>query len=206
MSDVRLLPCGDAAVLVEVADLDAALALHADLRAHPPAGLVDAVPAERTVLVRLDPAATTVAELRDDLVARRPSVHPAVDGALVTVPVVYDGADLADAADGAGWTVDHLVAAHQERTWRVAFAGFAPGFGYLVPDGDWPEVPRRADPRTRVPAGAVALAGRYAGVYPRPSPGGWQLVGSTDLAVWDVDREPPALLVPGTRVRFEAVP
>jgi len=206
VSGVRLLPYGDTAVLVEVADLDAALALHADLRAHPPAGLVDAVPAERTVLVRLDPAATTVAELRDDLVARRPPVHPAVDRPLVSVPVVYDGADLAEVAAGAGWTVDHLVAAHQERTWRVAFAGFAPGFGYLVPDGDWPEVPRRADPRTSVPAGAVALAGRYAGVYPQPSPGGWQLVGRTDLAVWDVDREPPALLVPGTRVRFEAVP
>ena len=148
MSGVRLLPYGDAAVLVEVADLDAALALHADLRAHPPVGLVDAVPAERTVLVRLDPSATTVAALRDDLVARRPPVHSAVDGPLVTVPVVYDGADLADVAAGVGWTVDHLVAAHQERTWRVAFAGFAPGFGYLVPDGAWPEVPRRADPRT----------------------------------------------------------
>jgi KipI family sensor histidine kinase inhibitor len=152
--DVRLLPYGDTAVLVEVADLDSALALHADLRTWPPVGVVDVVPAERTVL---------------------------------------------------GWTVDRLLAAHQERTWRVAFTGFAPGFGYLVPDGDWPEVPRRADPRTSVPAGAVALAGRYAGVYPQACPGGWQLVGRTGLAVWDVDREPPALLVAGTRVRFEAV-
>lgn len=206
MSDVRLLPYGDTAVLVEVADLDAALALHADLRAHPPLGTVDVVPAERTVLVRVDPAATTVDALRDDLASRRPPPQSAVDGPLVTIPVVYDGADLADVAAVLGWTADQLMARHQERTWRVAFAGFAPGFGYLVADGDWPEVPRRDDPRTSVPAGAVALAGRYAGVYPQASPGGWQLLGRTDLGVWDVDREPPALLVPGTRVRFEAVP
>ena len=206
MSDVRLLPYGDTAVLVEVTDLDAALALHADLRARPPLGLVDLVPAERTVLVRLDPSATTVEALRADLASRTPPAHPMVDGPLVTVPVVYDGADLAEVAAALGWTAERLVAEHQARTWRVAFAGFAPGFGYLVPDGDWPEVPRRPDPRTSVPAGAVALAGRYAGVYPQASPGGWQLLGRTDLAVWDVDREPPALLAPGTRVRFEAVP
>jgi KipI family sensor histidine kinase inhibitor len=205
VSDVRLLPYGDAAVLVEVADLDAALALHADLRARPPLGVVDVVPAERTVLVRVDAAATTVEALRTDLSSRRPPPRPALGGPLVTIPVVYDGADLPGVAAALAWTVDRLVAAHQERTWRVAFAGFSPGFGYLVPDGEWPEVPRRADPRTSVPAGAVALAGRYAGVYPQASPGGWQLVGSTDLAVWDVDREPPALLVPGARVRFEAV-
>jgi KipI family sensor histidine kinase inhibitor len=206
MSGVRLLPYGDTAVLVEVADLDVVLALHADLRARPPAGVVDVVPAERTVLVRVDPALTTVEALRADLADRRPAPHRPEDGALLTVPVVYDGDDLADVASVLGWTVDRLVAAHQERTWRVAFAGFAPGFGYLVPDGDWPEVPRRVDPRTSVPAGAVALAGRYAGVYPQATPGGWQLVGRTDLAVWDVNRDPPALMVPGTRVRFEAVP
>jgi KipI family sensor histidine kinase inhibitor len=206
MSDVRLLPYGDAAVLVEVGDLAAALALHADLLARPPAGTVDVVPAERTVLVRVDPAVADVAALRADLASRRPAPHHLADGALLTVPVRYDGADLAEVAAAVGWAVDALVAAHQARTWRVAFAGFAPGFGYLVPDGDWPEVPRREDPRTSVPAGSVALAGRYAGVYPQASPGGWQLVGRTDLRVWDVDRDPPALLVPGTRVRFEAVP
>jgi KipI family sensor histidine kinase inhibitor len=205
VSAVRLLPYGDAAVLVEVADLDAALALHADLRAHRPLGVHDVVPAERTVLVRVDPAVTTVAALHHDLASRRPAVHPAADGPLVTIPVGYDGADLDDVATALGWTVDRLVAAHQEHTWWVAFAGFAPGFGYLVPDGDWPEVPRRADPRTSVPPGSVAVAGRYGGVYPQASPGGWQLVGRTELKVWDVDREPPALLVPGTRVRFEAV-
>lgn len=205
MTGPRLLPYGDCALLVEVADLDAAMALLGDLRAHPPAGVVDVIPAERSVLVRVDPRLTTVGALRDDLGSRRPTPTAPADGALVTVPVVYDGADLEATATGLGWSVDRLVAAHQGVGWRVAFAGFAPGFGYLVPDADWPEVPRRTEPRTSVPAGSVAVAGRYAGVYPQSSPGGWQLLGRTDLAVWDVDRDPPALLVPGTRVRFEAV-
>ena len=203
MTGLRLLPYGDAAVLVEVADLDAALALHADLRDRPPAGAVDVVPAERTVLVRVDPSVTTVDTLEADLAGRTPRSRGVADGPVLTVPVTYDGADVADVAGDLGWSVDQLVAAHQRLTWRVAFVGFAPGFGYLVPDADWPEVPRRADPRTSVPAGSVAVAGRYAGVYPSASPGGWRLLGRTDLAVWDLARDPAALLTPGTRVRFE---
>ena len=202
---MRLLPYGDTAVLAEVDDLDSALALHDDLRASPPVGLVDLVPAERTVLVRIDPARTSVTALRADLARRRPATAATSLGPLVTVPVLYAGPDLADAASAVGWSVDRLVAEHQDREWRVAFVGFAPGFGYLVTDA-WPEVPRRDDPRTSVPAGSVALAGRYAGVYPSASPGGWQLVGRTGLAAWDTDREPPALLTPGARVRFEALP
>lgn len=202
----RLLPYGDTAVLVETRGTDEVLALLADLQLRPPVGLVDLVPAERTLLVRIDPTRTTVAELAADLAARDPEPAASTTGGLVTVPVGYDGADLEDVAHHVGWSVDRLVAEHQARTWRVAFVGFAPGFGYLLPDRDWPDVPRRADPRTSVPAGSVAVAGRYAGVYPSASPGGWQLLGRTDLAVWDVDREPPALLVPGTTVRFEAVP
>ena len=84
----------------------------------------------------------------------------------------------------------------------MAFMGFAPGFGYLVGGDDWPSVPRREHPRRAVPTGAVALAGRYSGIYPRESPGGWQLIGSTDATLWDLEREPPALLSPGTSVRF----
>jgi KipI family sensor histidine kinase inhibitor len=204
MSRVRLLPYGDAAVLAEVTDIDEALALHADLRDRRPAGTVDVVPGERTVLVRFDPALTSADEVRADLARREVTRDRRADGPLVTVPVFYDGADLAAVAAAAGLTVPDLVAAHLRLTWRVAFVGFAPGFGYLVPDGDWPEVPRRADPRTRVPAGSVAAAGRYSGVYPGASPGGWQLLGRTDLRVWDAGRERPALLVPGTTVRFEA--
>ena len=84
------------------------------------------------------------------------------------------------------------------------FCGFAPGFGYLTGEGEW-DIPRRKSPRTKVPPGAVALAGEFSGVYPRESPGGWQLVGRTDVAVFDLTREPAALLRPGTRVRFVAV-
>jgi len=207
---VHLLPYGDAAVLAEVGGVAEALALHADLVARPPAGTVDLVPGERTVLVRFDPGATSAAVVRADLASR--PVHAGADDRrtspdVLRIPVVYDGADLAGLARRQGRSVADLVAAHQRVQWRVAFVGFAPGFGYLVPEsGDWREVARRDDPRTSVPAGSVAAAGRYTGVYPGSSPGGWQLLGRTDLAVWDVGREPPALLVPGTRVRFEAVP
>jgi KipI family sensor histidine kinase inhibitor len=155
--------------------------------------------------VRFDREVTSADEVRADLARREVTGDRRTDGPLVTVPVVYDGADLADVAAAVGVPVPDLVATHQRLTWRVAFVGFAPGFGYLVPDGDWPEMPRRTDPRTRVPAGSVAVAGRYSGIYPGASPGGWQLLGRTDLRVWDAEREPPALLVPGTTVRFTAV-
>jgi KipI family sensor histidine kinase inhibitor len=98
-----------------------------------------------------------------------------------------------------------VVARHTGSEWTVAFAGFAPGFGYLTGGDPRLEVPRRETPRTRIPAGSVGLAGRFAGVYPHDSPGGWQLIGSTTLRVWDLDRDPPALLAPGVRVRFEEV-
>src|SRR6478752_2421824 len=87
-------------------------------------------------------------------------------------------------------------------TWRVGFGGFAPGFAYLVDGDPRLHVPRRGEPRTRVPAGSVALAGDFSGIYPQDSPGGWQLIGTTDAVLWDVDRDPPALLAPGTSVRF----
>jgi KipI family sensor histidine kinase inhibitor len=99
-----------------------------------------------------------------------------------------------------------VIHLHTTSTWTVAFGGFAPGFGYLVTDHANLVVPRRASPRTVVPAGAVGLAGEFSGIYPRPSPGGWQLIGSTDAILWDTTREPPALLAPGTAVRFAAVP
>ena len=118
---------------------------------------------------------------------------------------MYDGEDLAEVAEHLGVSSDELVRRHQAATWTVAFTGYAPGFGYLVGDDDLFEVPRRPSPRTRIPAGSVALAGRFSGVYPRESPGGWQLIGRTDARMWDLDREPPALLQPGATVRFERV-
>jgi len=119
--------------------------------------------------------------------------------------VRYDGPDLDDVATHLGITRSEVVARHTGQVWTVEFAGFAPGFAYLTgSEGDL-EVPRRHSPRTRIPAGSVGLAGPYSGVYPRPSPGGWQLIGRTDVTLWDAERDPPALLTPGRRVRFVEV-
>jgi KipI family sensor histidine kinase inhibitor len=121
------------------------------------------------------------------------------------VPVTYGGQDLHLVA--AAWGVEpaSVVRRHLEATWTVAFTGFSPGFGYLRTESDWPSVARRESPRTRVPAGSVALAGGYTGIYPQNSPGGWQLIGTTELDLFDADRDPPALLWPGRNVRFQEV-
>ncbi|WP_231486500.1 5-oxoprolinase subunit B family protein [Candidatus Blastococcus massiliensis] len=201
---MRVLPYGDRALLVEVGDLAAVAGLRAALDRAPLPGQRELVPAARTVLVLLDRAPTDldVATLR-----RLPleAAGPEDAAALVTLPVVFDGPDLTEVADLAGRSVPALVRELTAAELTVAFSGFAPGFGYLAGLPTDLHVPRRATPRTRVPAGSVALAGPFAGVYPRASPGGWQLVGRTDAVLFDVDREPPALLVPGVRVRFREV-
>jgi KipI family sensor histidine kinase inhibitor len=201
---VRVLPCGDRALLVEVGDLPAVGTVRAALERSPLPGQRDLVPAARTVLVVLDraPSDLDVATLRRlDLAAPADGTG----GATVELPVVFDGADLADDAELTGRSVAGVVKALTTTELTVAFGGFAPGFGYLTGLPEELHVPRRATPRTRVPAGSVALAGPFAGVYPQPSPGGWQLVGRTDAVLFDVDRDPPALLVPGTAVRFRDV-
>jgi len=209
---MRLLPSGTTALLAELDDLAQVLALRAELEASPPAGVVDVVPAARTLLVTADPARTDLGRLAAALrsAARSAAARPAgstgaQEAGTLEVPVVYDGADLADVAAALGADVEEVVRRHQAEDWTVAFCGFAPGFGYLVPRGGGWDVPRRERPRTRVPAGSVAVAGGFAGVYPRQAPGGWQLLGRTDLAVLDLDRDPAVLLRPGTRVRFVAV-
>ena len=202
---MRVLPSGSTALLVELDGLDDVLALYAALSDDVPAGVVDVVPAARTVLLVTDPARTTLAAVADAV--RRTTPRPGAQrpGDTLELPVHYDGEDLEELAALMGTTGDDLVARHTGAEWTVAFCGFSPGFGYLTqPGADW-NVPRRATPRTRVPPGAVALAGEFSGVYPRESPGGWQLIGRTDVAVFDLAREPAALLRPGTRVRFVAV-
>ncbi|GAA3308229.1 hypothetical protein GCM10020295_69690 [Streptomyces cinereospinus] len=124
---------------------------------------------------------------------------------MVELPVRYDGPDLADVAALWGVSEPEVARIHAGTEFRVAFCGFAPGFGYLTGLPPHCHVPRRATPRTAVPAGSVALAGPYTGVYPHASPGGWQLIGSTDAVLWDPARVPAALLSPGTRVRFVPV-
>jgi KipI family sensor histidine kinase inhibitor len=199
---MRLLPSGSTALLVELDTLDDVLALYAALSADPPDGVVDVVPAARTVLLVTDPGRTTPDAVADAVRRTTPRPDARPTGDVVELPVHYDGADLGEAADLLSIPPAELVRRHSGREWTVAFCGFSPGFGYLTQRGaDW-DVPRRSTPRTRVPPGSVALAGEFSGVYPRESPGGWQLIGRTDVAVFDLDRDPAALFRPGTRVRF----
>ncbi|MBB3950583.1 5-oxoprolinase subunit PxpB [Aureimonas jatrophae] len=200
---LRILPLRAGAALVELPDLDATLRLLAALRARPVAGVHELLPAARTLLVGFDDAALSLDALAAMLRERRTAEADA-DGAgrLVEIPVVYDGEDLGEVARLTGLAVEEVVRAHRAATYTVAFTGFAPGFGYLTGGDPRLAVPRRASPRTRVPAGALGLAGPFSGVYPKASPGGWQLIGRTPLALFDLAREPAALLQPGDRVRF----
>lgn len=204
---MRLLPGGDRALLAEFASLEGARAAHARWSAEAPRGIIELVPAARTVLVRLDPAVLGLGAAEQWLAAHEPdATAPAPVGSIVTLPVVYDGDDLAVVADAWDCSPTAVVERHVATEWVCAFIGFSPGFPYLVPDGAaLPPVPRRATSRPSVPAGAVALAAEYCGIYPRASPGGWQLIGRTDAMLWDADRADPALVTPGARVRFTAV-
>lgn len=203
-----LRPCGDTGLLVELATLEEVLGLHAALAADPPEGVVDLVPAARTVLLRVR-SARDLPGVAADVRCRQAASAGARDaaGEVTEIAVTYDGEDLDDVGAHTGLDRDGIVEAHTGRVWTVAFAGFTPGFGYLAPeDGDDRlHVPRRPSSRTRVPAGAVGLAGEFSGVYPRESPGGWQLIGRTEHVLWDLDRDPPAVLVPGARIRFRAL-
>ncbi len=168
--------------------------------AHLP-GVVDVVPGAQTVLIACtDP--TTLVGVR----VRLPTIDAAAAGAgprtLVTIRVRYDGPDLAAVAAALGLAADELVTRHSGAEYTAAFCGFSPGFAYLSGLPDELRLPRRASPRTRVPAGSVAIAGEYSAVYPRVSPGGWHLLGTTEATLFDAGAEPPALIQPGDRVRF----
>lgn len=160
------------------------------------------VPGARTILIDGVPDAARLAERIAGWAAPPPEASTA--GPLVQVPVVYDGPDLDAVARLWGVTPDEVVRRHTGTEFRVAFCGFAPGFGYLTGLPAELAVPRLPTPRPRVPAGSVGLAGPYTGIYPTASPGGWLLIGRTDLPLLDLERDPPTLLAPGTRVRFTA--
>jgi KipI family sensor histidine kinase inhibitor len=199
---VKVLPCGDAALLVEVDELPEVLALAHAVREAALPGVLDVVPGARTVLIRTVPG-TNLAALRRAVLALKvdPAAEPP-DRETIDIAVIYDGPDLDEVGKLTGLGREGVVAAHTGTPWRAAFGGFAPGFAYIAGGDHRLDVPRRREPRTAVPAGAVGLAGPFSGIYPRSSPGGWQLIGRTDAVLWDPYREPAALLRPGALVRF----
>lgn len=204
---MKAFPAGDAAVLLDLADAGSAAQLAMAIRTAGLRGLRDVVPGARTVLVTVQPGTWHTADLSERLTR----VPPGDDTTTAASPVVeigvcYDGPDLADVAAQTGLPVSEVVAKHEAADYRVGWLGFMPGFGYLTGlDPALSQVPRLDTPRVSVPAGSVAIAGGLAAVYPGTSPGGWRLLGRTDVRLWDPERRPPALFAPGTRVRFTAV-
>ncbi|MXN46585.1 5-oxoprolinase/urea amidolyase family protein [Shinella kummerowiae] len=199
---MRFLPVSLTTILVELADLDETLALFASLQATPVDGIEEMVPAARTLMIRFRSDKVSSAELAAQISIRDLSAKIAPSEHLVEIPVRYDGEDLNDVAELTGLSVEEVIRCHTESEFTVAFCGFAPGFGYLVGGDPALHVPRRKSPRTRIPVGSVALAGAFSGVYPQASPGGWQIIGTTPVKMWDIDRDPGALFQPGYRVRF----
>jgi KipI family sensor histidine kinase inhibitor len=160
------------------------------------------VPAARTVLVTFHPGVIRPSDVSDWLESAEPAQDVAGSGREVNIEVSYDGPDLAETAQFLGLSEAEVVKLHTTSEWTAAFSGFAPGFVYLATTHERLRVPRRNSPRTAVPAGAVGLAGEFSGVYPRSSPGGWQLIGTTTAALWDPSKADPALIRPGDLVRF----
>ncbi|MFL6239681.1 MAG: 5-oxoprolinase subunit PxpB [Actinomycetes bacterium] len=194
---------GDRALLCDVADVEAAHGLRAAITAAAYDDVIDVVPGWRSVLVILD-APTDLESVAARLRALRPQ-RAAVDAVSThVISVTYDGPDLELVAAHARLSIDEVVRRHAARTYTVAFLGFQPGFAYLVGLDPKLATPRKETPRTSVPSGAVGIAGDVTGIYPRTSPGGWQLIGSSDASLFDVEKSPPALFGPGDRVRFEA--
>jgi len=199
---MRFLPVSRSVILVELADLGETLALFDSLGEQPIAGVEEIVPAARTLMISFRPELVSRTDLARAINGRNLKVRAHASDQVVEIPVRYDGEDLAEVAQMLGITTEEVVRRHTAADYTVAFTGFAPGFGYLSGGDTGLEVPRRRTPRTRIPAGAVGLAGAFSGIYPQASPGGWQIIGTTPLTMFDLARDPPALLQPGFRVRF----
>jgi KipI family sensor histidine kinase inhibitor len=212
----RIVPLGDAALLIEYEEKidrginERCIAAADALEASAVPGVRDVVPAYRSVAVYFDPLKTDRSLLRrtiEHAVDARPPAEPARRG-LIRVPVCYggdDGPDLADVAAFARTTVEEVVARHTAGVYRVFMLGFSPGFAYMGTVDELIAAPRRATPRTKVPAGSVGIAGQQTGIYPLETPGGWQLIGRTPLGIFDASRTPPALLHAGDTVQFFAI-
>lgn len=204
---MKLLPAGPHAILLDLPDQNTVRRYYAEAERRRAAGQLpgevrDVIPAARTILFDgiSDPTG-----LSRDIHTWAPATPDPRAQRRVEVPVTYTGPDLEDVARLWGMTQAEVVNTHASSTHEVAFLGFAPGFAYITGIGESRSVPRRPHPRTSVPAGSVALAAEFTGIYPRSSPGGWQLIGHTDLTLWDPDQEPASTLTPGTLVTFSPV-
>lgn len=199
----RVRHAGEDALLLEYDSAEQVTAAYRELGARPPKGVTELVPAARTILLVYGaPAPADRSDSAADPAGSRIARVAAPRKGTVVIPTVYDGPDLEEVARLSGLSPEQVIEAHTAPEYVVAFCGFAPGFAYLGGLDPRLRLPRRATPRTRVPVGSVAIADEYAGVYPRSSPGGWHLLGRTEVRLWSVDADPPALLTPGTRVRF----
>jgi 5-oxoprolinase (ATP-hydrolysing) subunit B len=202
-------PFGEAAFLIELDGPRRAQGLAAALRADPPRAVAGIIPGRASVLVEFDPLAASADEVEADLRGRAAAVSaPGISERLRRIPVVYGGEmgpDLGEVCAVAGLSPAEVVELHASVELTALFDGFAPGFAYLGEVAAALAVPRLATPRTRVPAGSVALADGMSGVYPADLPGGWRIIGRTPITLFDPHREPPAYLLPGDRVRFVAI-
>jgi inhibitor of KinA len=212
---VRFLSAGDRALVVEFGDRvdrmlsERALRLDAIIRANAPEGLVETVPSFRSLMVYYDPLATSRAKLEGAIRGLLNCEHPhQTERTLWRVPVCYEGEcapDLAEVARLTRLTTADVVALHSGTRFHVYMLGFLPGFPYM---GDLPTelaLPRRADPRLRVPAGSISIATTLTAIYPYESPGGWHLIGATPIRLFDPERARPALLAPGDAVIFDTI-
>lgn len=198
---MRFLPVSLDGILVEMRSLEDTLALFDQLQSAPPLGVEEIIPAARTLLIRYKPHVIDAQSVVNAIKSYQISGHCHAIGQVVEIPVRYNGEDLDDVAMLLGIDTAEVIARHTQTEFTVAFTGFAPGFAYLCGNHNL-QVPRKASPRMRIPAGAVGLAGEFSGIYPKSSPGGWQLIGITEKPMWDLSRSVPALLQPGMRVHF----
>lgn len=202
---IEFLPISPRAFLIQFDDLTRTLAAYGALKAVALPDIAEIIPAARTLMVRTVPGVVADGNLAARILSHLPEdgrTVAQVAGEVIEIPMTYDGKDLDDVARLMGLSVAEVKQAHQAATWQVAFCGFAPGFAYMSGDDPRFNLPRRAEPRTRIPAGSVALAAQFCGIYPKDTPGGWQLIGQTNVTLWDLSRKQPALLRPGMRARF----
>ena len=195
---VRLIPYGTQALMAEYTTLSEVVAAAAAVRAADLAGVDEVIPGARTVLVQFSGGEPS--GLREILTVEHEQVQ--ADGLLIEVPTRYDGPDLAEVAERTALSVDDVIALHSGTEFVAAFCGFAPGFAYLSGLPSVLQLPRRPSPRTLVPAGSLAMASEFTSVYPTASPGGWHLLGTVAVSMFDLTRQPAALIAPGDRVRF----